>query len=759
MWLIENRVFGEEKLADEARNSLLEALDGDGLTVVIGNSPSRAASWLKAPKAETKVGWEEIVRAVADDLKIVHTDIGSGHLLGLAEAICRREEGRAQLTDRLRKAFLGTVEGESTTLHQMIAEVKPRDIVTTNYDLLIEKCLQDAGLQWRASIRNAAVEPRKEGEILLHKMHGTVDPPGSFGKNNYVFRNSSHRGGSDSIVIAEEDYDECLTELKASDNSSPVLAALSHTCLVIGKSFYPEDLSFMYAFRAVRGLRGRAKPAYALCTGASHAEKLYLQNYGITALEIPMPTNAHPGHYYYAMIKALEKLLGKRCGEAHRLESGVLDIDKLVRRPVVLAVGLASMNVAGRTGYRGSVGANRGSGALAQEIRYNLPNPGRRNMRYEAESYVGGSAMTPLMVLTALDKEERYQNSMVTAVGRDIYGDEISEACKERGIDMDGVSISEKATWHSTVLVHDGVTSKNGEAASYPGQRIFLDRGYNDKVKLSTEAAEQLKAQLRQRSLRILYFDKFLAAPHPPDNCDIEAAGPLFEVRSVLDGVMRHDLNVIYDTGGGGSRREFVEEHFRRYINIFTSSFPFFARHILIESQECPVAAVGGLSKFASPDWHMTEFEDETRAIEEALQCLGLSESSERVDLQDMFPKLLERGRYWAGREDAKFRWLIVTLHHLGAMGINLHTGTMQYQPLPESQEEIQNTSGAGDTFRGALCYALLKVNEVGASCRDQDDLLRRCLEFAVRVAKVRCQEFHMLKALEWIAKEVEFAL
>ena len=69
-------------------------------------------------------------------------------------------------------------------------------------------------------------------------------------------------------------------------------------------------------------------------------------------------------------------------------------------------------------------------------------------------------------------------------------------------------------------------------------------------------------------------------------------------------------------------------------------------------------------------------------------------------------------------------------------------------------KEEIQNTAGAGDTFRGAFLFALLQsAATMGAagpnSHGDPRRRLERCTAFAVRCAAERCRTYKMTEALD----------
>ena len=82
-----------------------------------------------------------------------------------------------------------------------------------------------------------------------------------------------------------------------------------------------------------------------------------------------------------------------------------------------------------------------------------------------------------------------------------------------------------------------------------------------------------------------------------------------------------------------------------------------------------------------------------------------------------------------------------------GALGIDIEHRTGWYCRTPEiAASEIQNTSGAGDSFRGAPLYALLSAKDRGP------EALPRALLFATDVATERCRHFKIVEACTAIA-------
>ena len=97
-------------------------------------------------------------------------------------------------------------------------------------------------------------------------------------------------------------------------------------------------------------------------------------------------------------------------------------------------------------------------------------------------------------------------------------------------------------------------------------------------------------------------------------------------------------------------------------------------------------------------------------------------------------------------RQEALRRWFIVTLHESGALALDL-SNSRKYQMRwfpghAVAQSKIRNTAGAGDAFRGALLFGLIQPHSEG------EEHLGHCVDFAIRCATKRCQQYRMQDAL-----------
>ncbi|MFN9289105.1 MAG: PfkB family carbohydrate kinase, partial [Planctomyces sp.] len=563
-----------------------------------------------------------------------------------------------------------------------------------------------------------------------------------------------------SVVITESDYYKCLRELHQGLSNSPLGNALTNNLLIIGKSLDPLDASFLYALRQTRSNRQRAKSKawFIQCGQLTADDRIQSDKLGLTPVEIRMPRVVSGGHYYYALLLALQglfpDLLESLAKEAMREEL----FAALVGTPEALAIVMASIIL---TGCMRKGGVNV------------VPSAGRHNVRFEnSEEHLGGAALTPLMVAAALERPSKRPRSfaLCSAIGNK-NEPATQRLLRDAGtlkiaghtipIDLDSTSLTDEQTWHSTVIVHRGTYSKDRAKKDYDGQRIFLDRGYDKAVRLGELELVQLRKQLRAKTLKVVYFDKFLAAQHPPvswrHEIDDKKMGPLLQkpIFGLLS-KLRPNTDVIYETGATGSRFQSVEKKVAKCVNVFTCGFPLFARKVLTPKMMKQLrTSTGRLNLFRKDKYYEVDFQKETAAIDTLLGSLHQvsSTATDRVSeitCERFRTQLINQCKKWAAREKCRMRWLIVTLHHRGAIGVDLSFQKVWHCSIPESVPNLPpnvqfNTSGAGDCFRGALMHALLNLETCSA------ESLPHVLRFCTEAATAWCHHFRVADSLKYL--------
>jgi sugar/nucleoside kinase (ribokinase family) len=733
MWLIDSKTFlSDPSTILRAQNELMEAQRQSSLSILVGNSFTQFSAFLRNDRKNSPessyFGWERALRTALDLLvplgeeplsRNVDSDLA---LFVIAQAMCAQyKDARNRIVEQLNIELLPPLA--PSPLHHFLLDLQPKSIITTNCDLQLERAAATRQQDWEAIVAYAIQQRAKA--LPIYKINGSLKPDIPH-EANYTFPpDIVAENAEQTVVIAGEDFEERATQLTRPLH--PVVNVLGQTLLIIGKSLNPLDTAFM---SVLNRSRQSGYPAYYLTYGLSQQEALYAKSHNIVPLTINMSRRAENAHYYVGMAYALMQLF-PNVGKQYAQEIGdYAETHQLIRSPRFIAIGLTAHNTIGRLRYRGNAG----------EESFVLPTQGRRNFSFEAEEYPGGAALTAVKTFVELDTTAQHPTSIISILkASDLFGQEVLQFCDSSGIDADGISQNAGHTWHSTVLVHDGISHEG----VYPGQRIFMDRSFT-RLQLDATSLEQLEAQLSpdQQNLRLIYFDKFLAQPYSAENSN--AVGALVQHQEILRDLAnkRADVDILYETGGGGSRGLVVENALNGYINILTAAFPFFARNVLPQTDK----KVGELAKYARDDYFVTvEFEHETKAIEELLNLCAPAGEWFRVKSD-----WLKNGLIWAGRRNGR-RWLITTLHHYGALAIDLNISQGIYcTPARDfDYKKVESTVGAGDVFRGAFSYALVQLGESAnrSSAHESRRLMHTCTQFAVEVASEKCRNFKMSDA------------
>lgn len=762
MWLIDKCPFLNPDVVEDEINDLRLAQDENKLTLIVGNGVSSSAIWHQSlgESIKDKLSWSDVIKNAAIDAGFEKKEVEScRNNLALAQAILVKAEinetgnnkknikfARTKLVEKLFSAFSEDIK--LTEIDKFIVNLRPSNVITTNYDYQLERAFENYGKSdsdWHVVVRQGVPNDKTDlsCKTIIHKIHGTFSPAEDMA-TKYTFKSGDEQDALESIVISETDYDDCYHEMDKMKSDSLLGVALSNTCLIIGKSLDLQDLSYIYALRKTRKFK---RKIYMLFNGElTYEEKINASNLNIIPLiiNVPRASSRNSGHYYFGMLAAMSKLFPKNIElyeDAKKSTAGIYS--KLIGAPNVLSIGLVSRNITGITKFQG---------------KQLIPPAGRRNMAYDCvEEHIGGSALTPMMILESLNRKNNLNLSLSSSIGMksDSYSNELLKISNSKNINTDAVSMNQEACWHSTVLVH---SYKAEDGTKYPGQRIFLDRGYNKAVTLEPDELNQLEEQLGQDSLQILYLDKFLATQHPPPadkkNMNPDNNGPILKNIQWLERLVNNNkcVDIVYETGGAGSREQHVENVLNKYINVFTAGFPFFAHVVMqnINGYDLPDSLKG----FGEDKWWEFEFSDEHVAINDLLvnvfnlENFPSRKNSRRLWEIDIDKQLLEMIGNWCGRESGLERkWFIVTLHHYGALGFDIvkEKGWYCSAPYMNEGEEIENTSGAGDSFRGGLIHALLNFR------KNEIDHLPKALLFSTDVASERCKYFSIELACQKI--------
>jgi hypothetical protein len=204
-------------------------------------------------------------------LKEVNRSIRNGDLLLAAELLENYCEGRgrgddfraeiARLTDGGQESHLVF---QKNGLHDLISDLFPRIIVTTNYDKILERHFQ-AGYKTLTYEQDDIASHVRQGKYLLIKLHGSVDDPAK-------------------MILTRMDF----TRLRRNGrNTLDTLEALllTRTALFIGYSLDDPDLRLLLENQF--GAKG-SRPGHYLLAPAktTDAQRHLLKNaYGVNVVE------------------------------------------------------------------------------------------------------------------------------------------------------------------------------------------------------------------------------------------------------------------------------------------------------------------------------------------------------------------------------------------------------------------------------------------------------------------------------------------
>ena len=326
----------------------------------------------------------------------------------------------------------------------------------------------------------------------------------------------------------------------------------------------------------------------------------------------------------------------------------------------------------------------------------------------------------------------------MSIIGDDNAGEKIRAFCKTHRIDDDAIFPRDKSsTWRSIILVHGCENTKTGPAKTSRGQRVFLDmKSEWDVSRYSPTGYRQMKAMLgkKNKELKAVYVDKWLTDPAKTARDPRASRGFLSSARGLKileDLAKRKDVDIVYESGSQGSRNLAVEKLLAPIVNVFTAAFPCFL-NILKRG-------------------HMVR-EQDAKSCDEHRMLLKYKFASKQganvLKPNGWVPVPLKWGPLADYlRKKALHRWFIVTLHESGALALDLsNSGKYQMRWFPGhavAQSSVRNTTGAGDTFRGALLFGLIQPHTGG-----EINHLGHCVDFAVRCATERCRHYKMGDAL-----------
>lgn len=280
-------------------DALVDSVARGDCVILVGAGFSRQAL---QPMAEQPgpIGWENLLQSLLDNAipptpnkrpaartKIASL-IRSGSLLSAAQSIEQIYEEKGHAAEFRRKIAI-YADGKNSApfvpgrAHQLLAELNPRTLLTTNYDRILERNFV-TGYAVYSYDSKAVAQAVRRGEYVLVKLHGTVEDP-------------------QNMILTRLDF----TKLRQSGEKTLELIEalfLTRTVLFLGYSLGDPDLQLILENQF--GKRGEHAGHYMLAPSRSHdlvAKRIVREAYGVEVLP-------YEGELVMGFMAMLEDLVG-----------------------------------------------------------------------------------------------------------------------------------------------------------------------------------------------------------------------------------------------------------------------------------------------------------------------------------------------------------------------------------------------------------------------------------------------------------------
>ncbi len=237
-----------EQLAGQLRNGNLVAFVGAGASRTFRDETS-GREWPGLPAGD------EIVDAMRSE----RTYIGEHHTLPQACFLWKMREGRGSL-ERFLLSQLDRTNVQPLPAHTLLAYLAFSAYFTTNYDLLLERALQNARRPVCAIIEDADVARAKSAAVPVVKLNGCVTRP-------------------DTLIAAEDEFVPLVER-------APIMEALTKTELanktVLFVGFALSDPHFAALYQGMRRTLGDYAPrSFAIVQDADDYRRAYWEALGV----------------------------------------------------------------------------------------------------------------------------------------------------------------------------------------------------------------------------------------------------------------------------------------------------------------------------------------------------------------------------------------------------------------------------------------------------------------------------------------------
>ncbi len=168
--------------------------------------------------------------------------------------------GKANVINSIRDIFKRRQSKSDTFEHMMLSSLPTNNIITTNWDDLIERAFSKTGVDLRVIWKDSQISPEAVDTTQLIKLHGDLNDPAS-------------------IIFSDDDYAEFFNKNSLMESYLATILARS-TILMVGYSF--QDITFKSICKYVsERLGGNSGKMYMLALQSSQSQVNYLEKRGL----------------------------------------------------------------------------------------------------------------------------------------------------------------------------------------------------------------------------------------------------------------------------------------------------------------------------------------------------------------------------------------------------------------------------------------------------------------------------------------------
>lgn len=242
--------------------NIISANNSNNLAIFVGAGVSKSSNneTLKLPS------WSELIDTLKLDLKIKdesdYTKLAQLYFLEFSEIIYYK---------KIKDFFPDYIE--PSNIHRLIFEIRPQCIITTNWDNILERTVENEGLSYETICSDKDLVKCANTKKII-KMHG------DFKNHNIVFKEDDYLNYSHNFPLIENYIKSILS---------------THTIMFLGYSY--SDINLKHIMRWIQNHSAYCPPMYLITFDSSDSQKKYLENHGITTLileECKKPSKEDP---------------------------------------------------------------------------------------------------------------------------------------------------------------------------------------------------------------------------------------------------------------------------------------------------------------------------------------------------------------------------------------------------------------------------------------------------------------------------------